>query len=844
MRLWIFWLIVLCAVSGSSLGQNIDTRHLALHLRFDWQKKQALGKAEITARLLNEGDRLYLDAGYLAIQTVTLNGRQLAFTYNGGDQDNSLEIILDRNYLPTELFTLVINYHTTHENRSDPFNLGGSFGKGLRFQNTTAVTPKKRKQVWSSGEPQNNKYWFPCNEDIADIHTTEFFLTVDPPLRAIGNGKLVEVSENPDQSRTFHYWADQPFPNYLVSVVVGEYEDVSQMAGDKIIHNFGYSVEREAVEATVVLLPKMLTFMEAKTCTPYPYESYSQVVVQDYPFPGGVGQHAATLLSDNYIDDYGVHKDFQYLWDGVAMQALANQWFGNLLMPATWSDVWLNNGFAQYFAGLFTESSHAREEYLTYYYPFEKSTVLADWDNGNRHPIRDTMIKDVSAFVSDGYSKYRAALVLRMLQKELGDENWWRAVCDFVQTNAHRQVTTKDFQNSVEKISGKSFQWFFDQWIHKTGLPRLLVQKHYDERNKQLVLNVSQVQNQDDNMAYPMVSYFEGTISIEIDNRLINVYLKPQRENHFVFDSPTSPQFVNFNFEDNFLCEVEFEQSMEEYFYQLEYSKDVLARQKAMDRLVTMSKDSTASQAVKDRLWLALTREVSSDQYWRYRWYALGSLQKIIAPPYEERTLTFLETTIHKESSWIKSTAIQILGKSKESRFKDIYKRALHDPSDRVINAAAIALGKTKCEEAYDELMKLESQPSWKNQNRISALNGLQQLGDHRAVDYILSCIKDNTSPRWYLATPVWDYPFAAVNALVALGKADLAYSILWERLQGALNDCDINDVFQQLQLINLLKDERAAEVYGLLKEKYKEDAFILEAVNQYEGIYLEGIKK
>ncbi|MBK9689116.1 MAG: hypothetical protein IPO65_15705 [Saprospiraceae bacterium] len=843
MKQFIYWLVALCVVSCPAMGQNIDTKHLALHLQFDWHKKQAFGKAEITARLLNEGDRFYLDAGFLAIQSVTLNSKNLAFVYDGGDQDNSLEIILDRKYHPAETFNLVINYHTTYENRSDPMSIGGSFGKGLRFQNATSATPNKRKQVWSSGEPQHNRYWFPCNEDIADIHTTEVFLTVDQPLMAIGNGNLVEVIENPDRSRTFHYLADQPFPNYLVSVVIGEYEDVSQMVKDKIIHNYGYANEREAVEATVVLLPEMLTFLEVKTGTPFPYKSYSQVVVQDYPFPGGVGQHTAAILSDNYIDDYGVHKDFQYLWDGVAVQALANQWFGNLLMPVSWSDLWLNNGFAQYFAGLFTEKNHAREEYLTYYYPFEKSNVLGDWDSGNRHPIRDTVIKEVAAFVGDSYSKYRAALVLRMLQKEMGEENWWSAVCDFVQTNAHRQVTTTDFQNSVEKISGKSFQWFFDQWIHKIGFPRLMVKKHYDEKQKQLVLNVSQIQSQVNDSSYPMVSYFEGTITIEIDNRLMDVYLKPQRENLFVFDCPSSPQFVNFNFEDNFLCEVAFEKSMEEWLNQLDLSKDVLARQNAMDRLVTMVTDSTATLTLKDRLWHALTREVSSDQYWRYRWYALGSLQKILTLPYDAKTIKFLGATIQKERSWIKSTAIQMLGRSKDNKFKDIYIGALQDPSDRVINAAAIALGRTKSEGAYNVLMQLENQPSWKNQNRISALNGLQQLGDPRAVDYIMTCLKDNRSPRWYLATPVWDYPYAAVNALVALGKADLAYPILMERLQGAITERDINDVFQQVQLINLLKDRRAVEVYVLLKEAYKDDPPILEAVLQYEGIYLEGMK-
>ena len=282
---------------------------------------------------------------------------------------------------------------------------------------------------------------------------------------------------------------------------------------------------------------------------------------------------------------------------------------------------------------------------------------------------------------------------------------------------------------------------------------------------------------------------------------------------------------------------------MEEWLNQLDLSKDVLARQNTMDSLVTMANDSTATLTLKDRLWHALTREVASDQYWRYRWYALGSLQKILTLPYDAKTIKFLEATIEKERSWIKSTAIQMLGRSKDSKFKDIYIGALQDPSDRVINAAAIALGRTKSEGAYNVLMQLENQPSWKNQNRISALNGLQQLGDPSAVDYILACIKDNRSPRWYLATPVWDYPYAAVNALVALGKADLAYPILCERLQGAITDRDINDVFQQVQLINLLKDRRAVEVYVLLKDAYKDDPPILEAVLQYEGIYLEGMK-
>lgn len=173
-----------------------------------------------------------------------------------------------------------------YENKADPNSIWGSFGKGLRFQQPTYTTPNKRKQIWSSGEPNYNKYWFPCNEEIADIHTTELIATVEKPLMVISNGNLIETIENKDHTRTFHYISEMPFPNYLVSLVVGEYVDVIQNSNGIVIHNYGYPHELEAVKATTKLLPKMMQFIEEKTAYKYPYQQYTQVVVQDYPFPG------------------------------------------------------------------------------------------------------------------------------------------------------------------------------------------------------------------------------------------------------------------------------------------------------------------------------------------------------------------------------------------------------------------------------------------------------------------------------------------------------------------------------------------------------------------------------
>lgn len=834
---FLYVIVCFCCLYATPVrGQSIDVKHVALELQFDWQKKRAFGQAEITASVLQTGDKIHLDAGYLTINSIASNGKKLAFTYAGGDADDGLAIVLDKTYRPDERFTLQIDYHTNYENRADPSAIGGSFGKGLRFFQPTSATPQKRRQIWSAGEPEGNKYWFPCNEDIADIHTFSITATLEKPLMLISNGRLQQATDNQNNTISYTYRIAAEIPNYLISIAVGEYASVTQKTRRGHIRTYCYPHEKAATASTVELLPDMMRFLEEKTGRPYPLEQYAQVVVQDYPFPGGVGQNAAALLSDNYVDDEGVHKDFKYLWDGVAVQALANQWFGNLLMPKSWSDIWLNNAFGEYFAGLYTAKDNAKEEYLTWYYPFEKSGVVGDWNAGNRRPIVPPEMKDVAVLSTDNYSKLRGALVLRMLHHEMGDRQWWKAVQHYVKTYAGQQVDTKDFQRSVEKTAGKSYQWFFDQWVYTIGLPRFEVKKSYDAAQKRLTLTVRQTQSQENKTAYPQTAYFEGKIDIEIDDKIKSVYLKPQAVNTFHFPAAAQPRLVHFNVAETLLCETTvFEKTTDEYLYQLQNSRDVLAKQAALDTLMQTANDAGTSAALKARIVEVVMAEVRSNHYWRYRWYALRSLQQVLAPPYDELTIAFLIETIQKEKSWIKSTAVNMLGAINDAKYKHLYINALDDDSDRVVNAAAVALGRTKSADAFDHLMGLEHKKSWKNQNRISALNGLRQLGDVRAADYALRCVADNQSPRWYLATPVWDYPFAAVNTLVALGKADLAYPILLERLKKSLDDNDVNDIFQQVQLVNLLKDARAKEMYALLKEKFKDDAAMLEAVKNYE---------
>ena len=210
----------------------------------------------------------------------------------------------------------------------------------------------------------------------------------------------------------------------------------------------------------------MMAFLETQTGFAYPFSQYSQVMVQDYPFPSLTGQNTFSIISDNMIDDYGTHRDFLYLWDGVEFNALASQWFGNIIVPKNVEDIWLTKSFAQYFEGLFTAHKHGLEEYLLWYHPFELGSVWGEWNNGNRHPIVPKKVNDAELFAGDSYAKYKGAWVLRMLQKEIGDSLFFKSIRHFVKKNAFKPVTTSDFQQAIKEVTSNDMQWFFEQWFY------------------------------------------------------------------------------------------------------------------------------------------------------------------------------------------------------------------------------------------------------------------------------------------------------------------------------------------------------------------------------------------
>jgi aminopeptidase N len=826
--------------------RKVDIKHIGIDLRFDWQKKKAYGATSVTLTALEPIDLVTLDAGMLSIDSIIMvKGPHLEFDYDGSDKNDNLRITLDRTYNAGAEVTIRISYSTNHVNRPDPGSLGGTDGKGLRFSEPTSNDPTRMREIWSMGDPESNRYWFPSYDSPDDLRTTEFAATVERKFTVISNGRLLETKDNPDGTRTFRWKSDTPYANHLTSFAIGEFADVRQKYQDVELHNFGSPRERDWVAASVERLPDMVRFFSEKTGVKYPYQTYSQVFVQEIgAFTGKPNLNFATI-TENMVDDFATHADYFYLWDLTEAEALAGQWFGGYVTAKEWSDVWLNKGFAHYFNCLYNENKNGRDEWLLWVHSFDHGSYLGEWSSGNRHPIVTKHYENSDVFTTDSYATIRGGLVLNMLRKHLGEELWWKAIRRYLRSHAHKTVVTDDFRRAIEKTSDQPFEWFFNQWVYKMGHPIFEVTKNYTDGK--LVLIVKQTQKTDPNTKFPQVEFFQGNLEIEIDGRVEQVRLEPRFENVFTFALPGQPKFVNFDFQSTWIKEIKFEKSFDELLNQFQSSKDVLARQSAMIELAAIAKNEKSSAADKDKVQTALRSTILGNDYWRLRNAALSQLVGLYpVGSLDDATIALLLSVIKKDKSWVRASAIGFLGTTREAKYADTYLDALNDESFRVINAAAIAIGRSKSPKAFDALAKLKDKPSMKSQSLISALAGLKALGDPRGYEIAFNALADLNLPRWRLSSipPTWDYRDFAVDTIASMNKGDDAYPLVLERFKRSISEDDLNGIFANVLLITSLADPRGQEVFELLKEKFKNDGSTLSVVVAIETEFQNAVNK
>ena len=758
-------------------SHDYDVQHYRIELSFDWAKQSVSGETTIQFQpFANDLKEVEIDAGDMTIKSIRLaGGGSLKYRYE--DQEK-LYVALDRAYAAGHDVTIAISYEATPK-------------EGLTFILPSEADPTRPHQIWSQGEARTNHYWFPCYDYPNDKATSELIATVDQKYRVISNGALLSTTRNGPNS-TWHWKMDRPFSSYLISIIVGQYEEVKDEYKGKPVISYVYPGQTEDARVSFGKLARMVAFYSEKIGYDYPYAKYAQTMVRD--FGGAMENITATTMTDNALHDKRAALDVSS--DDIVSHELAHQWFGDLLTCRHWGEIWLNESFATFFQALWNEHDKGRDYFLYEMYGNQQAYFQA-WAQGNRRPIVTLRYSDPDALF-DTYAYPRGGAVLSMVRFVLGDEMFWKAIRHYVKKYEWQNVETADLNTAIEEATGQNLEWFFDEWVYRMGHPEFEITSIYDGA-KSLRLNVKQTQKPDDKRPwFPSPDFFTMPVDIAVTTaageKIHRVWID-KREKEFTFDVDSKPLIVNFDRGNYIIKQVKFNRSDDELAYQLLHDSDPMGRVRAAIEL----KSYTGDAAVK-----ALSEAALRDSFWAVRIEAVKALAIVKSDPARAALVGALKD---KESK-VRREAIKGLAMFKDPNLADNFVKIIDgDPSYFAIADAARALGQTSSPRAYDVLagaMKLES---WQGTIRAGVLGGLATLKDPRALDIALKYVSPSNPES---------VRTAAFQVLAETGKGN---DRALDALLSALKEKSVTVRLGAVQALGQLGDQRAI---GALEELAK----------------------
>jgi len=452
--------------------RRFDLRHTRLDVTVDVAKKTIAGVSSVTVRPLGKPLKwVELDAVDMRIRGVKDDsGASLRFEYDG----KKLSIALSSAAPVGRDLTVHVAY-------------AASPRQGLHFV-AASKQPRRRLEAWTQGETENTRYWLPSYDFPDDTGTTEARVTVRKPLKVLSNGRqLGPPKPGKDGWWTYHYKQDKPHVTYLIMLAISDFKVLKKTWRGKEISFWYQPEDAERVPRTFLPTLEMLDFFTKLLGVDYPWSKYAQVVARDYMW-GGMENTSATVLTADTLHDARGHAD--YPSQNLVAHELAHQWFGDLVTCRGWTHIWLNEGFASYFAALFREHKQGWGDFIGQMFGGKR------WLNGElgryQRPIV-THAFDRPFDMFDAHSYTKGAWVLHGLRGVIdNDALYFKGIGTYLKTYAHKVAETSQFRRVMEQVTGRDLGRFFTQWLHRAGMPKVEVSYSYDVRDKLLNVKLSQ----------------------------------------------------------------------------------------------------------------------------------------------------------------------------------------------------------------------------------------------------------------------------------------------------------------------------------------------------------------
>ena len=452
------------AAQGSSLGAaatptyqpGIDVIDYDIALELPDTGAFLRGDVTVTMRRAIGVSHVRLDlVDALTVRTVEVGGRSVTASHSGGKIDVPLDGAADS-----------LQVHVVYD---------GPVTDGL-------VVRKDAKGRWTwfgDNWPDRARQWLPTVDHPSDKATVSWTVVAPVGRTVVANGALVSTRRVDRAGRTMtetRWRESRPIATYLMVIAAGPLELFDLREPD--CH---YGDEGQCVRQSVYVLPEVKGWLPGPFSAAGPIVSLFERLVGPFPYEklahlqsstrfGGMENASAIFYDDKLFAG-------RTLKDGIIAHETAHQWFGDAVTEREWGHLWLSEGFATYFAALWTQFVRGDAAYRAEMAQI-RGEVLADKVVAER-PVLDTAETHyLSLLNTNSYQK--GGYILYMLHRQLGDSAFFGGLRSYYATYRHGTALSIDLQHELERTSHVSLAQFFDQWLRRPGVATPAIGWAYD----------------------------------------------------------------------------------------------------------------------------------------------------------------------------------------------------------------------------------------------------------------------------------------------------------------------------------------------------------------------------
>jgi len=439
---------------------KFDVLENQLKFRFDLNKKILYGEVTTIFKVLSDSlDKVYLNFyDNMVVNFIKCKDGNLLYK-----RDNNY-LIIEKRFNKGDTARIEINYSGTPEVEG--------------FSSFDFAIIDGAANVYSLSEPNYAPTWWPCKDRIDDKFLVSIEAEYTDSLTLAAQGKLLERN-NANGLIKDKRKSEYPISTYLVSLNLGKFSHWSDIytSQDSLcsmpVSYYSFPSYLDDAKEDWERTPDMINFYSS-LFGEYPFleEGYGMAM---FGWSNGAMEHQ-TISSMGYNTITG-----NKAYETIVAHELAHQWFGDAITPASWKDIWLNEGFATYSEGLWVENKKGKEGLIKF---------MDKIDNGYFY---GTLYNPpVNLFGPVSYNK--GGWCLHMLRGVMGDSVFFNILRSYFAKFKYGNASSYDFKNICEQIYGKNLDWFFDEWIFKgTGRPEY--DYSFKQDGKSFTISLEQLQS-------------------------------------------------------------------------------------------------------------------------------------------------------------------------------------------------------------------------------------------------------------------------------------------------------------------------------------------------------------